>query len=143
MSQSKVCACTSKRRCDPCAEHDFALLLARCKADPKYLREEEEGKHIIIDPQPEAREGRSGFHRLGERGRKVEQDRDDLIPDEEEMKRISERIRKAKPATCDKPGMPAWMCPSCGPVSAPLSGDDDSFHCPRVGCDAVVILTAV
>ena len=145
MSQNKVCACTSKRRCDPCAERDFSLLLARCKADPKYLREEEEGKGIIIDPRPEAREGRSGFHRIGERGRKVVQERDDSPEEgEEEMKRISARVLKAKPATCDAQGRAVWMCSSCGVVSGdPLEGDDDKLHCPNVGCDAVVQRTTV
>jgi len=32
----------------------------------------------------------------------------------------------------------SWKCPTCGPVDAPMFGEDEQFHCSKVGCDEVV-----
>lgn len=107
MKVSKVCTCTSKRRCDPCAERDLSALLAKVRQDKHYIREERMRESITIDPRPEARE--KAFHRHGMRGTKI--DTDPIVtrdPNEGEMRHISERIRKACDRLASEMDDPAW-----------------------------------
>jgi len=120
------------------------LLLAKCQADPRYQREEALRATIIIDPRPEAREKPAGgYHRRGERGTKVEAYLHQPHPnDTTEERRISSRVAAYKAPEGETLG---WCCPGCGPLTlreTPLAGEDNAWHCPRVGCDAVVRIAA-
>lgn len=107
MKVSKVCTCSSKRRCDPCAERDLSALLAKVRRDKDYIREEGMRESIVIDPRPEARE--KAFHRVGERGRKVEADPIAVAdPSEKQMRGISERINRACDRLASEMDDPAW-----------------------------------
>jgi hypothetical protein len=137
-TKTKTCHCASHRRCDPCAERDLDLLIAKCKSDPKYQAEEALRDTIIIDPRPEAREGRGGFHRSTQAApvaAPVDDEKDD-------GKYISARV-----AAYREPDGKAltWCCAACGPLGQremPLLDEQGIGHCPRVGCDATMKLAA-
>jgi len=136
VSQTKVCQCLagSKRKCDPCAERDFDLLLQKCKSDPKY-----QSDGTIIAPSPGARET-TGYHRPN--GRKVGAPGREPAITEADARRISERV-----AAYQVPEGEAlwWCCSSCGPLTKremPLVDESGKGYCPRVECGGTVKLTA-
>lgn len=135
-SQTKACHCASNRRCDSCAERDLEALIAKCKASPRYQKEEALRDTIIISPRVSGREGRSGFHR---QDKVAECETPETT--EDDVKYISARVLAYREPEGESL---TWCCPSCGPLTqreTPLVDAACVAHCPRMGCDAVVKLT--
>lgn len=136
---TKLCLCTDKRRCDPCAERDFGLLLQKCKSDPECRPD----PSIVIDPSPQARERRTGFHRSSERGSKIGPTvrKPAIEVTEREAQHISSRVAAYQVPEGESLG---WCCSSCGSLAArerPIVDEDGKGYCPRVGCDGTVKLS--
>lgn len=144
MRQTKVCQCVASksRKCDPCAERDFDLLLQKCKSDPECAPD----PNITIDPSPQARERRSGFHR-GPRGKVVddttiEETTETIELTEKDARHISSRVAAYQVPEGESLG---WCCSSCGPLTKrerPIVDEDGTGYCPRVECDGKVKLAA-